>query len=167
MEEYRQNQDDNGNGENEANQKKNATIEVMNIEFKIPESDKYNKLEASRFERIKFCLEKTNFNSSFQIILALKPANVIFVNTKTTFRQSDEMMTKYKNALAQHGQQGIALFELSPKNFCHLGVYNELISYKVNYIPIPADRKVQKVKGVINYSNNGLLCIHLECLDQR
>ena len=138
----------------------------MNIEFRIPEPDKYIPLDSSRFNRLKFCAKKTNFNSSLQIILTLKPANVIFINTRATMRSADEKISKYRTSIQAHqsNDSTINVYELAPRNYCHLKIYNELISYKVNYIPIPPDRKLQKVKGVINYSNNGILCIHLECL---
>lgn len=74
-------------------QKKNSTIEVMNIEFKIPPSDRLVVVDYSKINYIPFYSNKTNFNSSLQLIMTLKPDNVIILNTKGT---SNELNNSYK-----------------------------------------------------------------------
>lgn len=69
-----------------------------------------------------------------------------------------------KETIGESTKKSIEIFELAPRNYCHLELPNELISYKVNYIPIPQERKLQKVKGLITYSEAGLLYIHLDVL---
>lgn len=59
------------------------------------------------------------------------------------------------------------MYELAPKNIKFIKIDNQLISYKVNYIPIPQQTKLQKIKGLITYSDKGLLYIHLDCLDEK
>ena len=49
------------------------------------------------------------------------------------------------------------------KKIIHVPLPNELVSYKMNYIQIPTEVKLQKVKGLISYKN-GFLEIHLDCL---
>lgn len=132
----------------------------------MPETDKYTVIDIARLGRLKFDSRHTNFNSSLQIMLTMRPKNVILINTKSSVRSPDELVGKYRTQLAQQDKD-IRLYELAPKNVCHLEIYNELISYKVNYIPLPPDCKLQKVKGIINYSENGILSIHLECLEQK
>lgn len=56
----------------------------MNIEFKIPMSEKLVTVDYNKISYIQFFSRKTNFNSSFQLILTLKPDNVIIINTLGT-----------------------------------------------------------------------------------
>ena len=58
-------------------------------------------IDYSRLKYLPFFSNKTNFNSSLQIILTLKPANVILINTKTTIRSTDELVSRYKGMLRQ------------------------------------------------------------------
>lgn len=97
----------------------------------------------------------------------MKPDNVILINTDSNPRIS--LSDKYQETLAKahlnDNSKKINIFDLAlKKGICHLFIQNELISYKVNYIPIPQERRLQKVKGLISYSEKGVLYLHLDCL---
>jgi hypothetical protein len=77
---------------------------------------------------------------------------------------STKYQSVFKNRKLENDTKVIKVYDLAPKNYRVLEIENELISYKVNYIPIPQERKLQKVRGLITYSSNGLLYIHLDCL---
>ena len=72
-------------------------VEAFKRVFQNPE--KYVDLDFSVFKKLKFSGQKTNFNSSIQLILTLKPSNVIFINTKSTLRSPDDLASKYRTIL--------------------------------------------------------------------
>jgi hypothetical protein len=133
----------------------------MNIEFKVPQTERINLTDHFKITTLPFHSCRTNFNSSIQLIMVLKPDNVILINTDPLSR--DSLGLKYTDLLgkSQHltaNVKKINTFDLSvKKGICHLFIQNELISYKINYIPIPQERRVQKVKGLITYGGVGLL----------
>lgn len=69
----------------------------MNIEFKIPMSEKLVTVDYNKISYIQFFSRKTNFNSSFQLILTLKPDNVIIINTLGT--KTNELYENYQKIL--------------------------------------------------------------------
>lgn len=74
-------------------QKKNSTIEIMNIEFKI--SPAPVGLDFSRVTFIPFHSHKTNFISSVQLITSLKPDNVILINTDSRRENGETLSSRY------------------------------------------------------------------------
>lgn len=112
----------------------------MNIEFRIPVSPL--NLDFSKIIFLPFYSHRTNFNSSVQLITALKPENVILINSQANRRESssESLSSKYQAHFKSIPGSGIKqpkIYDLAPKNYRVLDLKNELISYKVNYIPIP------------------------------
>lgn len=79
--------------------------------------------------------------SSIQLITSLKPDHVILINTDSKRGSGETLSSKYqsifKNRKLENECKIIKVYDLAPKNYRVLEIENELISYKVNYIPIP------------------------------
>lgn len=61
-------------------------------------------------------------------------------------------------------EKKVTLFDINLKNQCYLSYKNELLEYKMNYLPELQMKKIQKVRGTIVKSGNSLH-IHLDCIE--
>jgi hypothetical protein len=77
-------------------------------------------------------------------ICTLKPRNIILVNAVPR----DPLTELYKQKIKS--QLKTPVYEASRKAIW-LQLPNELLAYKMNYIGIPTEQKLQKVKGTISY----------------
>lgn len=85
----------------------------MNIQFKIPTN---STLDFNKIKFLPFYCSKTNFNSSLQLITALKPLNVILINSQSS-RNSESLSQKYQQHFKMLGNQQSKIYDLAPKNY--------------------------------------------------
>ena len=57
------------------------------------------------------------------------------------------------------------VYDSNIKKICYLSYSNELLLYKMNYLPETHQKKVQKVKGTIVKESSNIVQIHLECIE--
>lgn len=101
----------------------------MNIEFKTIHVDGI-RIDYSKIPCIPFYSYRTNFNSSIQLILTIKPDNVILINTSSDSQVRNSIGAKYTDLLTKSNSSNssakkIDVYELSRKNgICHLFISN-------------------------------------------
>jgi hypothetical protein len=103
----------------------------------------------------------TEFQSSLRVINYIKPKDIIFVNMPRT----GNLLNNYQFNLAQFkDQRKVTAYDSNVKKLTYLSYSNELLEYKMNYLPEMQQKKVQRVKGTIIKEGN-CLHIHLDCLE--
>lgn len=74
------------------------------------------------------------------------------------------LLTTYQADFSQfRDHRKISAFDSNVKKLCYLSYSNELLEYKMNYLPEMQQKKVQRVRGTIIKEGNQLQ-IHLDCL---
>lgn len=138
----------------------------MNICFKLPETLENGIELAMPFAQTKN-IHKTEYNSSLKIIQMIKPSNIILLNVPNngTFRGYQAQIPRLFSFQNNEGKK-VNVFDINAKKNCYLSFENELLQYKMNYLPEMQQKKVQKVKGTIIKEGN---CLHirLDCLEDK
>jgi len=141
--------------------KKQSKVEVMNISFDLPTTTKiplkYNELSTSLRN---FYL--TEYTSSMTVIQLLNPKDIIFVNLPPN---SSRLFNQYQTDINSQFPRKVMVYDSNIKKICYLSYSNELLLYKMNYLPETHQKKVQKVKGTIVKESSNIVQIHLECIE--
>lgn len=134
----------------------------MNICFSLPETDDDSIDLAMPIAHTKN-IHKTEYNSSLKIIQMIKPKNIILLNVPnaSTFRAYNNDIPKL--FARQDNSNKCSLFDINAKKYCYLLFENELLDYRMNYLPQMQQKRVQKVRGTIVKEGNRLH-IRLDCL---
>ena len=79
-------------------------------------------------------------------------------------RQPLQLFNNYQTNLNQLSEnRRLQIYDSNVKKLCYISYNNELLEYKMNYLPEMQQNKVQRVKGTIEKRDN-ILHIHLDCL---
>lgn len=95
------------------------------------------------------------------MIKLLNPKDIIFVNLPL----NNKLFNQYQADISSQFTRKIMVYDSNVKKICYLSYSNELLLYKMNYLPETHQKKVQKVKGTIIKEANNVVQIHLDCIE--
>lgn len=108
--------------------KKTAKIEVMNINFALPDPLDSGIELATPLAHAKN-IHKTEYNSSLKIIQLIRPTNVILLNVpnQATFRGYQAEIPRLFSSQAGAPSRKVNVFDINAKRNCYLSFENELL----------------------------------------
>lgn len=136
----------------------------MNIRFDVPALAETGPVQPRQLSKGVRNFHKTEYRSSLRVIHLIQPKDIVFVNMPGQ-GAGGRLLSTYQADFGQFGGQSkISAFNSSEKKECYFSYSNELLEYKMNYLPEMQQKKVQRVRGTI-VKEGSLVQIHLDCLD--
>lgn len=123
----------------------------MNIRFDLPSPADIPYREPLQLSASVRNFHKTEYKSSLRVINHIKPKDIIFVNMPLQGNLLSSYLADFSNF---KDQRKISAFDSNVKKLCYLSYSNELLEYKMNYLPEMQQKKVQRIKGTIIKTGN-------------